>query len=393
MVENRTHVIVIGGGYAGTIAANRLQTADNVDITLVNPRPQFVERIRLHQLVAGVDDAVVDYAEVLGEGIRLVTDRATRIDAAARIVALESGETLDYDYLIYAVGSGVAAPTVPGADEFAYPMVEFEHATRLRAALDDVGPATPITVVGAGSTGIETAAELAEQGHPITLVCGGVLGPYLSPAARRSAARRLARMGVTVLDGPAATVTAVTRQSVTLADGREVPSPLTVWTAGFGVPDLATASGLSTDALGRLITDETLTSVDDERIVAAGDAAAPSDQPLRMCCASAGPLGAHAADTVRSRIAGTAPTPLNVALAGQCISLGSKAGVFQLSHTDDTATPLYLGGKAGAALKRAALTASVKLVAREARKPGSLTWLKSDKRGKRLAETERVSAP
>jgi NADH dehydrogenase FAD-containing subunit len=52
-------------------------------------------------------------------------------------------------------------------------------------------------------------------------------------------------------------------------------------------------SGLRTDALGRLLTDETLTSVDDDRIVAAGDAAAPSDQPLRMSCYAAGPLGAR----------------------------------------------------------------------------------------------------
>ena len=51
---------------------------------------------------------------------------------------------------------------------------------------------------------------------------------------------------------------------------------MTIWTAGFGVPGLAAASGLRTDALGRLLTDETLTSVDDPRIVAAGDCAAPS---------------------------------------------------------------------------------------------------------------------
>lgn len=393
MVDTRTHVVVLGGGYAGTVAANRLRMAENLDVTLVNPRPQFVERIRLHQLVAGRDDAVVDYAEVLGEGIRLVTDRATRIDAAARTVALDSGDSLDYDYLIYAVGSTATVPaSVPGAAEFAYPVAEFEYATRLRAALDDVAPATALTVVGAGSTGIETAAELAEQGHPVTLVCGGALGPYLSAPARRAAARRLAKLGVTVLDGPMATVTAVTRHAVTLADGREVPSPLTVWTAGFGVPDMAAASGLSTDALGRLITDETLTSIDDARIVAAGDAAAPSNQPLRMCCASAAPLGAQAADTVLSRIAGTAPPPLSVALAGQCISLGSRAGVFQLSHTDDTATPLYVGGRAGAALKNAALKASVTLLAREARKPGSLLWLKSAKRAQRLAGSEKVTA-
>ena len=41
----------------------------DVNITLVNPRPKFVERIRLHQLVAGNYDATVDYGTLLGEGI------------------------------------------------------------------------------------------------------------------------------------------------------------------------------------------------------------------------------------------------------------------------------------------------------------------------------------
>ncbi len=50
--HKKTHrVVVIGGGYAGTLAANRLQQNTDVDITLVNPRPQFVQRLRLHQLV------------------------------------------------------------------------------------------------------------------------------------------------------------------------------------------------------------------------------------------------------------------------------------------------------------------------------------------------------
>jgi NADH:ubiquinone reductase (H+-translocating) len=51
-------IVVIGGGYAGTIAANRLLQRDDVHVSLVNPRPEFVERIRLHQLAAGTGDAV-----------------------------------------------------------------------------------------------------------------------------------------------------------------------------------------------------------------------------------------------------------------------------------------------------------------------------------------------
>ena len=93
-----------------------------------------------------------------------------------------------------------------------------------------------------------------------------------------------------------------------LADGRELPSAVTIWTAGFGVPDLASPQRPEPPTrIGRLLTDETLTSVDDPYIVAAGDASAPSDLPLRMSCQAAIPLGAQAANTVLSRIAGTEP--------------------------------------------------------------------------------------
>ncbi|MFI7636151.1 FAD-dependent oxidoreductase [Nonomuraea sp. NPDC049400] len=84
--HNTLHkVVVIGGGYAGTLAANRLRMRADVDVTLVNPRPKFVERIRLHQFVARTGDATIDYGTLLGEGIQLVVDSATRIDTAARI--------------------------------------------------------------------------------------------------------------------------------------------------------------------------------------------------------------------------------------------------------------------------------------------------------------------
>lgn len=60
-----THVVVVGGGYAGAMAANRLTKRDDIAITLVNSRDHFVERIRLHQLVGGTSEAVVAYADVL----------------------------------------------------------------------------------------------------------------------------------------------------------------------------------------------------------------------------------------------------------------------------------------------------------------------------------------
>jgi NADH:ubiquinone reductase (H+-translocating) len=384
MTDQRTHIVVIGGGYAGTLAANHLRLRADVEITLVNPRPVFVERIRLHQLAAGSGTAAVDYGTLLGEGIRLIVDSAERINAADRTIELTSGAILDYDYLIYAVGStGVVPATVPGATEFAYPIAEFEHAERLRDALDELHPDAPVTVVGAGLTGIETASELAERGRRVTLVCGGVLGPSLSGPGRRSVAKWLRRLGVDVLE--TAAVREVGPDAVVLTDGALLSSAVTVWTAGFGVPELAARSGLRTDELGRLLTDETLTSVDDPHIVAAGDAAAPSDQPLRMSCQAAIPLGAQGANTVLSRIAGTPPAVVNQAFTGQCISIGRSYATVQLARPDDTPLNLFIGGRFAASIKEAVCKGTVWGIRREAAKPGWYRWLKGGKRAERLA--------
>lgn len=91
MTDQHPHVVVLGGGYAGTMAANRLQQNTNIDITLVNPREEFVHRLRLHQFAAGTGIATAEYAPMLGKRVRLVVDSAVRIDALARLIRLESG--------------------------------------------------------------------------------------------------------------------------------------------------------------------------------------------------------------------------------------------------------------------------------------------------------------
>jgi NADH:ubiquinone reductase (H+-translocating) len=393
VAAQRTHVVVIGGGYAGTLAANHLRQRSDIDITLINSRPVFVERIRLHQLVAGSGAASVDYGTLLGDGIRLIVDTVDHIEVAARRILLNSGAELSYDYLIYAVGSTGAIPAmaseVPGSAEFAHSVADLESAHRLQYAIADLPAGAPVTVVGGGLTGIETASELAGRGRPVTLVCGGILGPSLSSRGRRSVAKRLRKLGVNVLESVAASQ--VRWDAVVLTDGAVLPSAATVWTAGFAVPDLAARSGLHTDAMGRLLTDETLTSVDDERIVAAGDAAAPSGQPLRMSCQAAGPLGAQAANTVLSRIAGNPPAPLNQAFVGQCISLGRAHGTVQLARTDDTPVNVVVGGRSAASIKEAICKGTLWAIRREATKPGSYFWLKGGNRPARLPADERVA--
>src|SRR4029450_8645594 len=134
-MAGNTEVVVIGGGYAGVLAANRLMQRDDATVTLINPRRMFVERIRLPQHVGGSYDAAVDYREILADGVRLVVDTVTRIDAAERSVALATGGGVGYDYLIYAVGSSSTYHGVPGAAEFAYPVASLEAGEAARASL------------------------------------------------------------------------------------------------------------------------------------------------------------------------------------------------------------------------------------------------------------------
>ncbi|GAB2521144.1 NAD(P)/FAD-dependent oxidoreductase [Nocardiopsis aegyptia] len=392
-MNGTTEVVVIGGGYAGAMAASRLTRREDVTVTLVNPRPHFVDRIRLHQLVGGTHDAVADFEKVLAGRVRLVVDTVTRIDTAGRRLALASGDTLGYDHVVYAVGSGGADPDVPGAAEFAHPIATLEDARGVRSVLDAAPATAGVTVVGAGPTGIEAAAELAERGRAVTLVCGGVFGPGLHPRSRRAVAGRLDALGVTVLAGPGARVTAVTRDSVRLDDDRVLPSDVTVWTAGFGVPDLAARSGLSTDALGRLRTDETLTSVDDPRVVAAGDSAAPSDLPYRMSCQAAVQLGPQAAETVLGHIAGERPAPVTAGFNGLCLSLGRRTGLFQATRRNDAPTRFSVGGRPGGRVKEIICRGILWQLTQEARKPGARSWWTRDGEREALLREGHGAAP
>ena len=71
---------------------------------------------------------------------------------------------------------------------------------------------------------------------------------------------------------------------------------------------------------------------------------------------------------------------INQAFTGQCISLGRGAGTIQIARTDDTVLPLYVGGRAAAAVKEAVCKGTISFLRREARKPGSYFWLKGGNR-------------
>ncbi|SDD61827.1 NAD(P)/FAD-dependent oxidoreductase [Rhodococcus tukisamuensis] len=345
------NVVVVGAGYAGVIAANRIQAArrPGVTVTVVNPRSEFVERVRLHQHAADGADATTALSGLLDPAVRVRVATVDRITDAA--VVLDDGGSLDFDLLVYAVGSrsdrGVGA-------EHTHTVGDLEDADRLRSRLRELADDSSVVVVGGGLTGIETSAEIAERlpGRTVRLVSAGPVAEGLSERGRRGVTRTLARLGVEVHAG--SRMLRAEPGRVVLADGTVLASDCTIWAGALGVPDLARRSGLPVDGAGRLQTDENLVCLGHPNVIGVGDAVAPPERVaghIRMSCQAAIPLGAHGADTALALLDGRAPRPLSIGFASQCISLGRRAGVVQLVRADDSPRRIALGGRTAAVVK------------------------------------------
>ncbi|HWR84350.1 MAG TPA: FAD-dependent oxidoreductase, partial [Rhodoglobus sp.] len=352
-------VVIIGGGYAGMIAANRLTgslteaEAARVQVTIVNPSDRFVHRITLHEFAGGGGDPTHSFESMVGPRVRIVVGLAERVDATrrrVRVTTAQGAAELPYDRLIYAVGSRPATG-VPGVARFAHTIGDLHGATDIRDALSR--GATEVLVVGGGPTGIETAAELAEA-YPRSNVrlLTGRFAAGMRPVARRRIARGLRRLGVEIVEG--ARVRRVDSRGVETETGGLLHSDVTVWAAQFDVPELATESRLPVDANGRLLVDETLACVGHPEIIGAGDAVhvpAEVGAHLGMGARTALPLGLAAAERVLADLRGQVPQPISIGLLGPSISLGRKDGYFQLTHADDSPRRMAFTGRAGAAVK------------------------------------------
>lgn len=308
-------IVVLGAGYAGAYTAGtlarRLSRADT-EITVVNAEPDFVQRLRLHQLAAGQEIETRELADVFaGTGIRLRLGRVTAVDPERQVVAVDDdGGELGYDTLVYALGSHTADHHVPGIAEHAFHVTGRPSALRLRERLDSLSGRDEggrVLIVGDGLTGIETATEIAESrpGLSVTLVARGELGARLSAGARSHLRRACDRLGITVLEHTG--VEAVEATRVLCADGTALASDATVWTAGFAVSPLAAAGGLEVTGSGRIVVDRLMRSVSHPNVYAVGDSAqaiGDNGRPLPMSCATAGYTGMQATVAIVGRLTG-----------------------------------------------------------------------------------------
>src|SRR5690242_18650036 len=187
MTNTPHRIVVAGAGYAGMTAATCLARRTRryrAHITLINPSPRFVERLRLHQIAAGQQLPVHQIADILaGTGIQFVTDRVTAIDPQRRAVEV-GGSWLPYDTLVYAIGSITTTRVVPGVAQHAYTLNGIEAAMSFAARLDG---ARSVAVCGGGLTGVEAATEVAES-HPdlkVVLISETSPGSMMGTKARR----------------------------------------------------------------------------------------------------------------------------------------------------------------------------------------------------------------
>ncbi|MFD9865114.1 NAD(P)/FAD-dependent oxidoreductase [Streptomyces alboflavus] len=365
-------IIVLGAGYAGAYAAGtlarRLSPAD-AEITVVNAEPDFVQRLRLHQLAAGQEVEAPRLADVFaGTGIRLRLARVTAVDPERRAVAVadaDGGGELGYDTLLYALGSHVADHGVPGVAEHAFHVTSRPAALRLRERLDHLSrrdEGGSVLIVGDGLTGIETVTEIAESrpGLSVALIARGELGAPLSAGARSHLRRACDRLGVTVLEHTG--VEAVEATRVLCADGTALASDATVWAAGFAVSPIAAAGGLMVTGEGRIVVDRTMRSLSHPSVYAVGDSAyaiGDNGRPLPMSCASAGCTGTQATAAIVGRLTGRKISNAKLRYQGNHISLGRRDGILQLVDDEAQAKPRYMGGRKAARVKAGILKLSL----------------------------------
>ena len=321
---NGTHkILILGGGYAGVMAASRLViNGVRAEITLVDARTELVQRIRLHETLAGSTPRTLSYRLLERRGIRFVQARVESLETGRRRVLARApgGERLEmeYDTLVYALGSRTAAPA-PGLAGQAVRLDEPAHLRQLEHG-------SRVLVVGGGLTGIETATELAERrsGLKITLATRGRIADGWSPAAAEHFLRRFRELGIELREGV----------SVETAEGFD----LCIWAGGFEALPLAREAGLPTDAAGRVRVDDSLRVPGHPEIFVAGDAAVAAGAGgwmIRMGCVSALPMGAHVGENVARVLRGREPRPFPFAIVIRCVSLGRKDGLVQFTAADD----------------------------------------------------------
>ncbi|QEO14489.1 NAD(P)/FAD-dependent oxidoreductase [Agromyces intestinalis] len=350
-------VVIVGGGFAGVNAAQALADAP-VRVTLIDRRVYNTFQPLLYQVATGgLNPGDVTHflrsLRMRQRNLEVVHEHLMEIDPDAKTVRLLDGQTLDYDFLVLANGVTTTYFGTPGAKEHAFAVYSRSQAIRIRDTLFtrlEKATQTPdrtdglrVVVVGGGPTGVEMAgalAELRDQGlrpaYPeldgdafrITIVQRSpeLLKPFV-PSLRTYAAKQLTHRNVELCFG--AGVSEVHADSVTLTDGRTIPSDMTIWATGVAPHEEVRYWSLPLDEYDRIKVGADLQVEGLPGVFAAGDIAiAPQDLPQLAQPAIQG--GRHVGRQIRHLLDGRPTEPFEYYDKGQLAIIGRRSAVGEL---------------------------------------------------------------
>ena len=286
-----------------------MKPVEGLRITLVSPASHTPYSGMLPGLVAGhytFEQTHIDLARLCQwAAVRFIAAQVTALDPIARSLSLAGRPAINYDVVSIDIGSQPELDSVPGARAHAVPVKPvsglWQRWLELRGRLLARGDNSDyrIAVVGGGAGSVELAMAMANSlDSPtirIDLWCGApeILQGY-NRRARRAVMQALAQRDIELhLD---ARVERVEGDVLVLANGERTVFDELFWCTGAAAAPWIAASGLRTDALGFLAVRDTLQSVDDERVFAAGDIATQIHHPRPKAGVYAvrqGPVLAH----------------------------------------------------------------------------------------------------
>jgi len=282
MSPSRSRVVIIGGNFAGLVAASRL-SCDH-DVTVVDARADFEWTPNIHEILSGVKDregVVLPRADCVSRyGHTFVHDAVTEIDRDSSSVITEGGLVLPYDACLIAAGSQRTTFGIEGADKYALGLRLVDDAVRIGSRLDKLAARkrrASVVIVGGGVSGIEALGEILRrraQGDEFNIHVVELESRILEQQPKglaSDAALRFAPYPVTLHTNAA--VTHVGARSVTLGSGEKLTADLCIWSAGMTLPDFLRDAGLNDAGDDWLPVDDTLRSRYADNIFVAGDCA------------------------------------------------------------------------------------------------------------------------
>lgn len=294
------NVVVIGAGYGGITATLRLarmfRRHPEYEIHLIDRNPFHTMKTQLHEAAVRRREVTIDIGRIIRRyNIRFHLGEARKLDVTKKVVVLDDA-TIPFDTVVLAVGSQSNFYSIPGLAEHAFTLQSLEDAERIhghiralcaRAASEEDSQRRRallrFVVGGGGLTGVEFAAELAdhvaesmrhyripaEDAEIYLIEAMEEILPTLTAPQRRKTLNGLLEKGIRVRSRTR--IVSCTPKSVNLSTNETLASGTIVWTGGIHTSRLIQESGMKTGAMGRLIVDEFLRSVDHPFVYAIGD--------------------------------------------------------------------------------------------------------------------------